>query len=52
MKGVDGVKSVDTDFEYHRVTVVFDDAKTNVEALKQALRKAGFPPEGEPRTVK
>ena len=52
MKSVVGVKSAETDFEYHRVTVVFDDSKTNLNALKEALKKAGFPPEGEPKTVK
>jgi copper chaperone len=52
LKKVDGVKSADPDYEYHKVTVVFDDSKTNLDALKEALKKAGFPPEGEPKTVR
>ncbi len=46
------MKSAETDFEYHRVTVVFDDSKTTLDALNEALKKAGFPPDGAPKTVK
>ncbi|HYR03727.1 MAG TPA: cation transporter [Syntrophobacteria bacterium] len=52
MKKVDGVKSAEPDFEYHKITVVFDDSKTSLDALKESLKKAGFPPEGEPTAVK
>ncbi|MCJ7593632.1 MAG: hypothetical protein MUO52_02530 [Desulfobacterales bacterium] len=33
----------------HTVVVVFDDAKTGVETIKQALSEKGYPPEGEPK---
>ncbi len=43
---------VDLDFEKHLVTVVFDGGKTDSDALKRALEKAGFPVEGEAKVLK
>ena len=33
----------------HTVVVIFDDARTGIEAIKQALSEKGYPPEGEPK---
>lgn len=35
-----GVKSVDDDQENRRLTIVFDDTKVSVDAIKEALIKA------------
>ncbi|MBI5103074.1 MAG: hypothetical protein HZB33_14760 [Nitrospirae bacterium] len=34
------------------LTVIFDDAKTGTDAIKEALKKDGFPVSGEPRIIK
>jgi copper chaperone CopZ len=41
-----GVKSVDDDQENRRLTIVFDDAKVSVDAIKEALIKANHRVEG------
>jgi copper chaperone CopZ len=46
---VDGVLNVATDMEKHLVAVAFDDTKTNAAALRDALTKGDYPPQGEPR---
>lgn len=43
IKRLDGVKSVDVDFDNKRATVVFDDAKVSEVAIANASRDAGFP---------
>ncbi|MFX3658409.1 MAG: mercury resistance system periplasmic binding protein MerP [bacterium] len=40
---VDGVESVVVDFGHKQATVVFDDARTTVQALTQATANAGYP---------
>ncbi len=40
---VDGVKAVDVSFEEKKAVVLYDDAKTNVEALTAATTNHGFP---------
>jgi hypothetical protein len=37
--------------EKHLVAVAFDDRKTSVSALTEALSKGDYPPEGAPRTL-
>ena len=37
--------------EKHIVAVAFDDAKTNAAALRDALTKGDYPPQGEPRAL-
>ena len=37
-----------TDDANHTLVVIFDDARTGVGAIKQALSEKGYPPEGEP----
>lgn len=43
MAGVDGVRSVDVDFEAKTATVVFDSAATSAEAIAAASANAGYP---------
>ncbi len=40
---VDGVRDASVNFERRQATVTFDDARTQVEALTQATRNAGYP---------
>lgn len=40
---VDGVKSVDVDYESKLATVVFDEDRTTPEAISQASTDVGFP---------
>ena len=40
---VDGVSKVDVNFEQKEAVVTFDDAKTNVNALTEATKNAGYP---------
>jgi hypothetical protein len=41
-----------TDFHKHTAVVTFDDEKTTVEALIQALDGGGYPIKGEPEFLK
>ncbi|MBI5633053.1 MAG: hypothetical protein HZA15_06200 [Nitrospirae bacterium] len=41
-----GVKKVDDDQEKHTLTIVFDDKKVTVDAIKEALIKANHRVEG------
>ena len=43
LKRVLGVKKVSIDEAQKRVTVTYDDSKTNVQALTQATEDAGYP---------
>jgi len=43
MEGVAGVKSVTVDFDARTATVVFDPAKTTIEAIATASANAGYP---------
>ena len=43
LKGVNGVENVSASFETKEAIVTFDDAKTNVDALREATGKAGYP---------
>ena len=43
--------NVATDMEKHLVAVAFDDTKTNAAALRDALAKGDYPPQGEPRPL-
>lgn len=42
VKKVDGIKSVDADFKTNIVKATFDDGKTNVNAIKDAIVSAGY----------
>jgi periplasmic mercuric ion binding protein len=43
IKRLDGVKSVDVDFDKKTATVVFDDEKVTESTIANASRDAGFP---------
>jgi mercuric ion binding protein len=43
MAGVEGVRSVEIDFEARTATVIFDPAATNAEAVATASANAGYP---------
>jgi mercuric ion binding protein len=43
IKGVTGVKSVKVSYEKKAAEVVFDDAKTTVDAIAAASTNAGYP---------
>jgi copper chaperone len=42
LKGIDGVQEAKVDLEGQQATVTFDEAKTSVQALKQAVEDAGY----------
>ncbi|MDE4099710.1 heavy-metal-associated domain-containing protein [Phaeobacter gallaeciensis] len=43
MEGVDGVRSVEVDFDAKTATVVFDTATTSAETISAASTQAGYP---------
>jgi mercuric ion binding protein len=43
LKKVDGVGKVAASLERKEAVVIFDDAKTNVDALRKATTNAGYP---------
>lgn len=43
MSGVDGVRSVEIDFDARSATVVFDPALTDAAAIAEASAMAGYP---------
>jgi len=43
LKKVDGVTNAEVTYETRLAVVTFDDEKTNVEALKEATKNAGYP---------
>ncbi len=42
MKRVDGVRSVDVDFEQKSATVLFDDQLTSIDRIQEAAKNVGF----------
>lgn len=42
VRSVDGVVDVKVDLESKKVTVSFDESKTNVDAIKQAIADKGY----------
>ncbi len=51
VKKVEGVSNVVADPVSHKVVVTFDDGKTSVDKIVQALKANDYPPEGEPRLL-
>jgi len=43
MGGVEGVTSVDVDYDRHQAVVIFDDAVANPEQIALASTNAGYP---------
>jgi copper chaperone CopZ len=48
-QSVDGVTDAIDDMSNNTLTVIFDDGKADIDAIRKALREAGYPAEGEPR---
>ncbi|WP_029420768.1 heavy-metal-associated domain-containing protein [Alicyclobacillus macrosporangiidus] len=42
LKGVEGVQEASVDLQGQKATVTFDEAKTNVAKLKEAIEDAGY----------
>lgn len=42
LKGVSGVEKADVDLAGQKAIVTFDDSKTNLAALKEAVEEAGY----------
>ena len=42
LEGLDGVKKAEVSFEKEEAVVYFDEGKTNVKEMIQAVGKAGF----------
>lgn len=42
LKGVEGVQEANVDLQGQKATVTFDDSKTSVTALKEAVEDAGY----------
>ncbi|MCL6600468.1 MAG: copper ion binding protein [Alicyclobacillus macrosporangiidus] len=42
LKGVEGVQEANVDLQGQKATVTFDEAKTNVAKLKEAIEEAGY----------
>jgi len=51
-KSVEGVIGTDDDIVEQTLTVVFEDKKADMVSIKNALKKAGYPIEGEPQYIK
>ena len=49
---IDGVKSVDSNAVNQSATIVFDDTKTSVEAIRKELVRAGYAPLGPVEMLK
>lgn len=49
---VPGISFVDDDMMNATLTIIFDDAKTDLDTIRAAMKKAGFPIEGEPQILK
>ncbi len=45
LKGVDGVKAATVSLEQETAKVTYDESKTSLEQLKQAVVDAGYQPE-------
>jgi hypothetical protein len=51
-KSITGISFVDDDMMNATLTIIFDDAKTDIVQIKAGMKKAGYPIEGEPETLK
>jgi len=47
-----GITFADDDMMNATLTIVFDDTKTDIEQIRVAMKKAGFPIEGDPEYLK
>lgn len=44
IEGVQGVKKVDVSLENNQAVIEFDEGKTDVEKIKDAVRESGYEP--------
>ncbi len=51
-KSIPGISFVDDDMLNATLTIIFDDAKTDLDTIKAAMGKADFPIEGKPEVLK
>ncbi|MBI5846818.1 MAG: hypothetical protein HZB31_02545 [Nitrospirae bacterium] len=51
-KSIPGISFVDEDMVSAAMTIIFDDEKVNLDKIKAAMKKEGFPIEGEPEVLK
>lgn len=51
-KSIPGILFVDDDMMKATLTIIFDDAKTDIGKIKAEMKKEGFPIEGEPEVLK
>jgi copper chaperone CopZ len=51
-KSISGILFVDDDMMKATLTIIFDDAKTDIGKIKAEMKKVGFPVEGEPEVLK
>ena len=49
---IPGITFVDDDMMSATLTIVFDDAKTGIKQIQDAMKKADFPLEGDPEYLK
>ena len=43
------MSDVKTDYQNNKVTVTFDDEKTSVDQMMEALKEDGYPVKGKPK---
>jgi copper chaperone CopZ len=51
-KSIPGISFVDEDMLNASMTIIFDDTKIDLAKIKAAMKKEGFPIEGEPEALK
>lgn len=51
-RSVPGITFVDDDMMNATLTLVYDEEKTSIENIREAMKKAEFPIEGEPEYLK
>ena len=51
-KSIPGISFVDEDMVNATMSIIFDDAKIDLDTIKAAMKKADFPIEGEPEILK
>ncbi len=50
-KSIAGISFVDDDMINATLIIIFDDTKTDLKTIKEAMKKADFPIEGEPELL-
>ncbi len=50
-RSIAGVSYVDDDMMNATLSIIFDDTKTDLRSIREAMKNAGFPIEGDPETI-